>query len=112
MTIWGKFKSRRSSQSSVPRVSNIHSSKFREGPKFSLVAQEYMNFFYCDVPKKKKTYPWKFSLFTDTMDHWTWMLLLLSFSCVAFILTCQNFHSTKIETADMLQTLISATLQM
>lgn len=39
-----------------------------ELPKFTWVREDYLNFIYCDVPRRAKTYPWKFSLFTDPFD--------------------------------------------
>lgn len=81
-----------------------------ELPRFSLVSQEYMNFFYCGVPKKRRTYPWKFNLFTDPLDHWTWIFLLVFFLFIASILTYHDFNNE--EAPEIAQVLFSATLQL
>lgn len=69
----------------------IRSHEKREFPMFSIINEKYLNFFYCDEPRKTKTYPFKFSLFTNPFDSWIWIILLMSFASVVLILTPNNF---------------------
>lgn len=40
-------------------------------------------FVYSDVPHNEKITAWEFSLFTDPLDWWTWLLLVIAFLFVA-----------------------------
>lgn len=39
-------------------------------------------FTYCRAPLKETISIWKFCLFTDPFDRWTWAILMTTFFCV------------------------------
>lgn len=54
-------------------------------PVYSRHDAHYLNFFYCAVIKTQQESEWDFSIFTKTMDHLIWYLLITSvvnISCV------------------------------
>lgn len=47
----------------------------KEMPEFVLTDPRFFNFALCSVLKRKSDSNWKFSIFTDPFDIWTWLVL-------------------------------------
>lgn len=80
-------------------------------PMFTLVGEQYLNFYYCDLPRKLKFSSWRFALFTDPFDKWTWIFIVFFFCIMKVILsitpnTCETRQSVSV------MPLLSATMQI
>lgn len=71
-----------------------------------------MSFFYCALPKFVAVRPWKFTLFTEPFDLWTWILLSISFAIVFSLLSTKWFTNKEFSRRSMFMLLFSGTLQL
>lgn len=78
-------------------------------PRFSFHKSSFMNFYYCDIPKKLKLSPWTFTLFTDPFGTFVWFNLIIIFSLVSLIIFVQVDRS---EIGVSLMSMISSALSM
>lgn len=67
-----------------------------ELPIFKIRYPKLYNFVFCDTPRRKWITPWKFSIFAEPFDIWTWLALLsllFLISLLVLISSRRDFHT-------------------
>lgn len=90
-----------------------HSEKILNGtsPQFIEVTSAPLGFTYCNVDKKEKFSVWKFNIFADPFDIWTWLLFVVALALVVTLSTFTISGENEQETFhQVIMSTLSATL--
>lgn len=60
-------------------------SKHFRNPVFSIIPTEKYSFVYCEIPRRKFNSVWSFSVFTNSMNSWTWLILCVDAVAVGLL---------------------------
>lgn len=81
--IWGNYRS----------ILESRTNSDRELPVFVARDALAFNYMYCNLIRRKWDSWWDFTIFTDPLDFWNWIFLLLSLILVSLVLSKSHFRS-------------------